>query len=82
MIGREGTPSPSQEETLNESSENIDETEKQVRRDDPMFIYRTEVKPKWHDMKENAPSSKIVDHLNVTASRTSKRQPLKDLRKN
>ncbi|WZZ65037.1 hypothetical protein YC2023_076407 [Brassica napus] len=35
-----------------------------------------------HDMKENAPNSKIVDNLNVTAPRTSKRQPLQDLRKN
>ncbi|CAA7013506.1 unnamed protein product [Microthlaspi erraticum] len=65
-----------------EMIENIDETEKQVGGDDPILIYRTEVKPKWHDMKENAPSSKIVDHLNVTARRTSKRQPLKDLRNN
>lgn len=88
MIRRETTPSP--EETLHESSENkehlnIDESgtsfEKPVRRE-PILIYRTQVKLKRHDMKENAPNSKIVDNLNVTAPRTSKRQPLQDLRKN
>ncbi|KAL1190000.1 hypothetical protein V5N11_033309 [Cardamine amara subsp. amara] len=85
MIRRETTPSP--EETLHDSSENkeylnIDESgEKQVRRE-PILIYRTQVKLKRHDMKENAPNSKIVDNLNVTAPRTSKRQPLQDLRKN
>ncbi|KAL0701975.1 hypothetical protein Bca4012_058097 [Brassica carinata] len=80
---REDTPSPA--ETSNESSENIGEssslTEKQVRRE-PVLIYRTQVKAKRHEMKENAPNSKIVDALNVTAPRTSKRQPLQDLRKN
>ncbi|XP_024004305.1 uncharacterized protein LOC18008546 [Eutrema salsugineum] len=89
MIKRETTPSL--EETRNESSENRKDylnigesgalSEKQARRE-PMLIYRTQVKPKMQDMKENAPNSKIVDNLNVTAPRTSKRQPLQDLRKN
>ncbi|XP_009106338.1 uncharacterized protein LOC103832130 isoform X3 [Brassica rapa] len=80
MLKREDTPSPA--ETFNESSENIGESsEKQVRREQ-VLIYRTQAKPKRHDMKENAPKSKIVDNLNVTAPRTSKRQPLQDLRKN
>ncbi|RID56254.1 hypothetical protein BRARA_G03467 [Brassica rapa] len=80
MLKREDTPSPA--ETFNESSENIGESsEKQVRREQVLF-YRTQAKPKTHDMKENAPNSKIVDNLNVTAPRTSKRQPLQDLRKN
>ncbi|KAF3516502.1 hypothetical protein DY000_02064111 [Brassica cretica] len=80
MLKREDTPSPA--ETFNESSENIGESsEKQVRREQ-VLIYRTQAKPKRHDMKENAPNSKIVDNLNVTAPRTSKRQPLQDLRKN
>lgn len=91
MIRREITPSPP-EETMNESSEkrkeysNSDESgklsEKQVRREPPIMIYRTQVKPKRNDMKENAPNSKIVHNLNVTAPRTSKRKPLQDLRKN
>ncbi|XP_048592277.1 uncharacterized protein LOC106354651 isoform X4 [Brassica napus] len=77
MLKREDTP-----ETFNESSENIGESsEKQVRREQ-VLIYRTQAKPKRHDMKENAPNSKIVDNLNVTAPRTSKRQPLQDLSKN
>ncbi|CAH8370919.1 unnamed protein product [Eruca vesicaria subsp. sativa] len=84
MLKREATP-PSPEETLNESSDNIGgsgtSSEKQVRRE-PILIYRTQMKPTRHDMKENAPNSKIVDNLNVTAPRTSKRQPLQDLRKN
>jgi hypothetical protein len=89
MITRETTPIP--EETINESSENrkeyssIDESatlsEMQVRRE-PTLIFRTQVKPTKHDMKENAPNSKIVHNLNVTAPRTSKRQPLQDLNKN
>lgn len=89
MITRESTPIP--EETMNESSENrkeylnIDESatlsERQVRRE-PTLIFRTQVKPTKHDMKENAPNSKIVHKLNVTAPRTSKRPPLQDLSKN
>ncbi|KAG7587298.1 hypothetical protein ISN45_Aa02g025080 [Arabidopsis thaliana x Arabidopsis arenosa] len=89
MITRESTPIP--EETMNESSENrkeylnIDESatlsERQVRRE-PTLIFRTQVKPTKHDMKENAPNSKIVHNLNVTAPRTSKRPPLQDLSKN
>lgn len=88
MIKRETTPSPV--ETLDESSVNkeylnIDEigmlSEMQVRRE-PSLIYKTQVKPKKQDMKENAPNSKIVHNLNITAPRTSKRQPLQDLSKN
>ncbi|KAG7590383.1 hypothetical protein ISN44_As07g025520 [Arabidopsis suecica] len=89
MITRESTPIP--EETMNESSENrkeywnIDESatlsERQVKRE-PTLIFRTQVKPTKHDMKENAPNSKIVHNLNVTAPRTSKRPPLQDLSKN
>ncbi|KAJ0255985.1 hypothetical protein HA466_0090090 [Hirschfeldia incana] len=83
MVNGEATPGP--EETLVKPSDNNGESgtlsEKQVRRE-PVLIYSTQVKPKWHDMKENAPNSKIVDNLNVTAPRTSKRQPLQDLRKN
>ncbi|XP_010471831.1 PREDICTED: uncharacterized protein LOC104751571 isoform X2 [Camelina sativa] len=70
MISREATP-----ETRKEISE------MQVRRE-PSLIYGTQVKPKRHDMKENAPNLKIVHNLNVTAPRTSKRQPLQDLGKN
>ncbi|CAN8234308.1 unnamed protein product [Cochlearia groenlandica] len=88
MIKIEATPSP--EQTLNESCENKEEdmiiddessklSEKQVRRE-PVLIYRTQVKPKRHDMKENAHNSKNVDSLNLTAPRTSKRQPLQDLK--
>ncbi|KAF2593029.1 hypothetical protein F2Q70_00045560 [Brassica cretica] len=83
MVNGKATPSP--EETLVKPSDNIGESgtlsEKRVTRE-PILIYRTQAKPKWHDMKENAPNSKIVDNLNVTAPRTSKRQPLQDLRKN
>ncbi|XP_020891203.1 uncharacterized protein LOC9325163 isoform X2 [Arabidopsis lyrata subsp. lyrata] len=89
MITRESTPIP--EETMNESSENrkeylnIDESatlsKRQVRRE-PTLIFRTQVKPTKHDMKENAPNSKSVHNLNVTAPRTSKRPPLQDLSKN
>ncbi|XP_013592204.1 PREDICTED: uncharacterized protein LOC106300577 isoform X4 [Brassica oleracea var. oleracea] len=83
MVNGKATPSP--EEALVKPSDNIGESgtlsEKRVTRE-PILIYRTQAKPKWHDMKENAPNSKIVDNLNVTAPRTSKRQPLQDLRKN
>lgn len=83
MVNGKATPSP--EEALVKPSDNIGESgtlsEKRVRRE-PILIYRTQAKPKRHDMKENAPNSKIVDNLNVTAPRTSKRQPLQDLRKN
>ncbi|XP_010428738.1 PREDICTED: uncharacterized protein LOC104713341 [Camelina sativa] len=79
MIRREATPE------IRKDYLNIDETgaisEMQVRRE-PSLIYRTQVKPKRHDMKENAPNLKIVHNLNVTAPRTSKRQPLQDLGKN
>ncbi|CAH2067632.1 unnamed protein product [Thlaspi arvense] len=81
-IKRETTPSA--EKTLNEylnTDASGTSSENQVR-GEPVLIYRTEVKPKRHVMKENAPYSKIVDNLNVTAPRTSKRQPLQDLRKN
>ncbi|CAN6938751.1 unnamed protein product [Brassica oleracea] len=83
MVNGKATPSP--EEALVKPSDNIGESgtlsEKRVTRE-PILIYRTQAKPKRHDMKENAPNSKIVDNLNVTAPRTSKRQPLQDLRKN
>ncbi|VVA95524.1 unnamed protein product [Arabis nemorensis] len=82
VIRRETTPSP--EETMNEYP-NTDESgtlsEKQVRRE-PLLIYQTQVKPNRNDMKENAPNSKIVHNLNITAPRISKRKPLQDLKKN
>ncbi|XP_056847172.1 uncharacterized protein LOC108817506 isoform X3 [Raphanus sativus] len=83
MVNGEATPSP--EETLVKPSDNIGEpgtsSEKQIRKE-PVLLYGTQAKPKRHEMKENAPNSKVVDNLNVTAPRTSKRQPLQDLRKN
>ncbi|EOA34003.1 hypothetical protein CARUB_v10021499mg [Capsella rubella] len=79
MIRREARP-----ETRKEYL-NIDESgalsKMQVRRESSL-TYRTQVKPKIHDMKENAPNSRIVRNLNVTAPRTSKRHPLQDLTKN
>ncbi|VVA95523.1 unnamed protein product [Arabis nemorensis] len=78
-------------ETMNEPIENRKEylntyesgtlSEKQVRRE-PLLIYETQVKLKRNDMKENAPNSKIVHNLNITAPRISKRKPLQDMRNN